>query len=572
MDLEPAGALSGGTPMPFHTFLWKIASRCNLNCSYCYVYHLADSRWRMQPALMTVETARSIARRMRDHLLAHDKDSASIIFHGGEPLLGGRSHLAQLLDVIGAAFEGSGIDLSLGLQTNLIPFDAEIGELLRERNVTVGVSIDGPPDVNDRHRLDHHGRGSAATVTEKLALLTSPRFRPIFSGFLSVIDPTSDPVKVIDYLSSFHPPSIDFLLPLDTHERLPFGMREPCGPSPHGPWLIKAFDRWLSLTPPQPVRIFDNIIALLCGAPSQVENLGLTPVDLIVVETNGEIEAVDSLKATYEGSTKLGFDVHAHSFDTVAAHAAVVARQAGLNGLCERCRRCEIVGTCGGGYLPHRYSAERGFDNPSVYCATLYALIHHIRQTLVRELAGAREPRPANEDWRFRDNGFSSLGNMLRAHEPIVRLAQGVLGDRDGASVLELGCGNGLLLQEIVSGVRAVPFGIEVDAGKARRADAALRAFGGRALADDLFTSEAIWLGQVFDLAIVSASAFLEGPANLVKQLRARLAQRSRLLLIYAYSDDLERFGTLDQIAGKASLRLVGARVDRTASLADIVS
>jgi hypothetical protein len=128
-----------------------------------------------------------------------------------------------------------------------------------------------------------------------------------------------------------------------------------------------------------------------------------------------------------------------------------------------------------------------------------------------------------------------------------------------------------MLLQEIVSGVRAVPFGIEVDPSKAKRADAALRAFGGEAIADDLFRSEAIWPREVFDLAIVAASAFLEGPADLVKILRARLAQRSRLLLVYAYSDDVKRFGTLDKIAGKADLRLVGARVDQNASLAEFV-
>jgi hypothetical protein len=40
--------------------------------------------------------------------------------------------------------------------------------------------------------------------------------------------------------------------------------------------------------------MFNTIIGLICGASTHVESLGLTPVDLVVVETNGEIEGVDS--------------------------------------------------------------------------------------------------------------------------------------------------------------------------------------------------------------------------------------------------------------------------------------
>ncbi len=561
-----------GNLIPFHTFLLKIASRCNINCTYCYVYHLADSTWRKQPTLMSAETVRQIAFRMLDHLLSNGKKSASIIFHGGEPLLGGRRHIELLLDVIAEVFCGAAIDLSMGLQTNLLLFDAEIGEILRARNVSVGVSVDGPPEVNDRRRVDHLGRGSSALLAEKLALLTSPRFRPIFSGFLSVIDPTSDPANIIDYLSSFDPPSIDFLLPLDNHDRLPLGMKKPCGPSPHGVWLIKAFEYWLSLEKPLSVRMFDNIIALLCGASSRVESLGLTPVDLIVVETNGDIEAVDSLKATYSGATRLGFDVYSHTFDMVAAHPAVLARQVGLSSLCDSCRSCDVVEICGGGYLPHRFSSARGFANRSVYCDALYLLIHHVRNTLLRELATTvRGPR-SERDGRSRQNGFASVAAMNRAHEPIVRLARSVLAAEEGALVVDLGCGNGLLLREIVSGSSAIPFGIEVDSRKARRAAVVLRNWGGTVVSDDMYTSDYIWNKSEFDLAIVAARAFLEGPPKLVEQLRNKLAHHSRRLLVYAYSDDERRFGSLDGMARRAGLKLLGPRQSSTARLAEILT
>lgn len=353
---------------------------------------------------MDVPTAHRAALRMREHLRAHDQTSASVILHGGEPLLAGRDRIAQLLDTLNEVFLDSSIDLSLGVQTNLMLLDKEIADLLLERNVSVGVSLDGPPAVHDKLRIDHGNRGTSRVVEEKLELLLSG-YRPIFSGFLSVIQPQSDPVAVLDHLARFQPPSMDFLLPLDNHDRLPSGMTAACQPSPYGQWLVRAFEHWLTLRPPVRVRTFDALIGLLCGAPSQVENFGLTPVDLVVVETNGEIEGVDSLKGASPGAARLGLDVFSHDMEQAAAHPDVVQRQRGRDGLCEACKSCTVADICGGGYLPHRYSAARGFANPSVYCADLYELIRRIREALLAELQSSSRPRLREPSWDSRTTG-----------------------------------------------------------------------------------------------------------------------------------------------------------------------
>ena len=41
---------------------------------------------------------------------------------------------------------------------------------------------------------------------------------------------------------------------------------------------------------------------------------------------------------------------------------------------------------CAGGYLPHRFSRARRFDNPSVYCDDLKALIGTIQRWTVGQL------------------------------------------------------------------------------------------------------------------------------------------------------------------------------------------
>ena len=57
--------------LPVNEFIVKIASRCNLNCDYCYEYNLGDSTWRSQPAVMSLETLGRAADRIVEHVRAH---------------------------------------------------------------------------------------------------------------------------------------------------------------------------------------------------------------------------------------------------------------------------------------------------------------------------------------------------------------------------------------------------------------------------------------------------------------------------------------------------------------------
>lgn len=372
--------------VPFHTFILKVASRCNLNCSYCFVYNQADSRWQNQPALMAEETIRQTAFQIKKHCQNHEKKDISIILHGGEPLLGGIDYLNRLVEIFKTVFVNTDINASFSIQSNGILFTPEVGEFLLKNNISIGISLDGPPEINDQYRVDHKGRPTTAILEKKLEILTSDYYQSIFSGFLFVINIASDPISVLEYLASFKPPGIDFILPYDNHDRLPVGKENDPNLTPYADWLIKLFNYWFYNNLDVRMRGFESIIRQIVGGSSLVESIGLNPVDLIVIETNGDIEAVDSLKATFEGATVLGYNVFEHDFNIVAQDIAVQNRQKGADSLCQKCQDCSVVDFCGGGYLPNRYSSERGFDNPSVYCQDLEKLIKHIYNAVTIEL------------------------------------------------------------------------------------------------------------------------------------------------------------------------------------------
>jgi uncharacterized protein len=119
--------------------------------------------------------------------------------------------------------------------------------------------------------------------------------------------------------------------------------------------------------------------------------LGLDPAPIIVIETNGNIEALDVLKTSYNGATRLGFNVIENDFDQVFAHPLINIRNNGISSLCKECQQCSMVKICGGGYLPHRYSSNNNFDNTSIYCMDLKKLISHIYISIDNQIKNSRK-------------------------------------------------------------------------------------------------------------------------------------------------------------------------------------
>lgn len=369
----------GWRPTPFREFVLKINSRCDLKCRYCYMYEMADQSWRSQPRRMSARTVADVAARIAEHAETHALPSVQIVLHGGEPLLAGPEFIRGLVTAVRARTPAR---VDVYLQTNGVLMDAGFLKLFDELDIRVGVSLDGDATAHDRHRVRPNGRGSHEAVVRALQELTSEPFRHLFSGLLCTIDPRNPPVDTYHALLRFEPPAIDFLLPHGNWSAPPPG-RVPRAPeTPYGDWLIAIFDRWYPSGPPTRIRLFHEIMKLLLGGRSATEQVGLSPVAVAVVETDGGIQQSDVLKSAYDGAAETGLHVSRDSFDQALRLPWVAARQIGARALSEQCASCRIHQVCGGGLYAHRYHAGRGFREPSVYCPDLYRLITHIRRRL----------------------------------------------------------------------------------------------------------------------------------------------------------------------------------------------
>ncbi|OHV21259.1 hypothetical protein BBK14_08090 [Parafrankia soli] len=377
----------GWTPTPFREFVLKIASRCNLDCDYCYVYHLADQSWRSQPRFMTDATVDATADRIAEHVRTHALEFVNIRLHGGEPLLAGRDRLRRIVAALRERLSPL-TELSITVQTNGVLLDEPMAAFLVGEDIGVGVSLDGDRQANNLHRTYADGRSSYDEVLAGIRMMLRPEFRSHFLGLLCTIQLEADPVRVWDALRDLGVEGVDFLLPHGTWEHPPPGLTPGDGRTPYADWLIPLFDRWYDApVRPLSVRTFESLLHLLLGGVGAHESFGLVPVALVVVESDGSYEQVDSMKAVGHGAAASGRTVFTDPLDALFDVPAFVQRQLGLHGLSEVCRGCDVVTTCGAGLFPHRYRPEGAFTNPSVYCADQYALIAHIQRRVEESLA-----------------------------------------------------------------------------------------------------------------------------------------------------------------------------------------
>lgn len=134
----------------------KVASRCNLNCSYCYMYNMGDNSYLMQPKVMSLKVVDKLIERILSHCQKHTIKNFEIVLHGGEPLLAGKDFFRKFVNKANERLVAeAGIGVKFVIQTNGLLLTEDWCKLFAELKIAVGVSLDGTPEDNDRYRIDH---------------------------------------------------------------------------------------------------------------------------------------------------------------------------------------------------------------------------------------------------------------------------------------------------------------------------------------------------------------------------------------------------------------------------------
>lgn len=151
--------------IPLGTLVLEAAQACNLRCTYCFAGggSYGGAARLMEPAL-----ARRAARFLVE--ASGDRPSVTLVLFGGEPLLNLPAIEAAVVEAEAAAAE-RGKQLIVSLTTNGTRFTPEALAFLRAHPLSLSVSIDGPPDLNDANRRFAGGRGTYDAIVAGLGEL-----------------------------------------------------------------------------------------------------------------------------------------------------------------------------------------------------------------------------------------------------------------------------------------------------------------------------------------------------------------------------------------------------------------
>jgi len=340
------------------------------------------------PKLMSSETMMAVANALSELACAQERRFA-VVLHGGEPLMLGQVRLDFLLT---AVREPLPVDYPVSMQTNGMLITEEILDVCAKHRTSLGVSIDGPRHVHNRHRVTHKGDGTYERVLEGLARLRNHRdTRFLYAGVLAVIDPTADPSDVYSFFKELDPPSIDFLYRDGNHTLLPYG-KVSVQSTEYGLWLAKLLDIYLADPAPIPIRVLDDLMKLILGGSGTKEGIGATDFGIVIIDTDGSIRKNDTLKSAFRGADcfEPQWSVYTHHLTDIANSSEFATYYAMQRPTASACLACPELGVCGGGTQVHRWRDNNGYDNPSVYCADQLLLIEQMRTRIATFLSAAQ--------------------------------------------------------------------------------------------------------------------------------------------------------------------------------------
>jgi len=180
----------------FHVMAKPGGSNCNIDCQYCFYLHKENLLH--QPKQPRMDDA-TLARFIRHYIDSQDGDEVVFSWQGGEPTLLGLDYYRKIVE-LQKKYQPEGVTIHNDLQTNGILLNDEWCQFLKENNFLVGLSIDGPEWLHDKHRVTRSGKPTFHLVMKAVEKLK--RYHVPFNA-LAVInrDNVKYPLEVYRFLT-----------------------------------------------------------------------------------------------------------------------------------------------------------------------------------------------------------------------------------------------------------------------------------------------------------------------------------------------------------------------------------
>lgn len=360
---------------------------CNLHCSYCFYTEKenlfpGNGTYRMSDQLLEMF--------IRQKIHAHKSSQVHFAWQGGEPTLLGVAYFERMVELQKKYAQGKSVTNSF--QTNGVLINEDWCRFFARNQFLIGISIDGPAHLHDRHRQYRNGSPSFDKVVRAIGLLK--KFRIDFNT-LTVVhrDNSAHALEVYNFLKETGSGFMQFIPVVERQAALPgkngLALISPdsdeeaavtdwsVDPVQYGQFLSAIYDVWVRNDVGKVfVQQFDVALEMWLGLPASVCVFGHTCGQAAVIEHNGDVYSCDHY--VYP-ENRLG-----NLSEIPLAEMLVSGQQRRfgndkLDSLPALCLSCEVRFACNGECPKHRFVKTAGEAQGLNYlCAGYRLFFSHI--------------------------------------------------------------------------------------------------------------------------------------------------------------------------------------------------
>ncbi len=387
----------------FQVLAKPAGSICNLACRYCYYLE----KEHLYPEAKTHRMSEDI---LEEYIVQHIDAAADEIirfsWHGGEPTMLGVDFFRKVV-ALQRKHKPRSWQIANGMQTNGTLLDDEWSRFLAAEGFAVGLSLDGPQEMHNRHRVTRIGKPTFEQTMRGYELL---RRHGVSTDILCVVSAHNVryPLEVYHFFKQIEAPYVTFLPLVEPH---PDGLRgvsaDTVPAEAWGDFLCAVFDEWLSGDIGRiKVQIFEEAARTAFG---QEHSLCLfRPVcgDVPVIEHNGDFYSCDHF---VDADHRLGNIRETPLVELLESRAQRAFGQAKLDALPRFCRACEVREMCSGECPKNRFiRTPDGETGLNYLCAGYKRFFTHCRP-FVAEVAA---------EWRRQNLGKQSAAEAAAPARP----------------------------------------------------------------------------------------------------------------------------------------------------------
>ncbi|EDY2188324.1 XyeB family radical SAM/SPASM peptide maturase [Salmonella enterica subsp. enterica] len=367
----------------FLEIVLKVSERCNINCDYCYMYNCGNELSINSRPLIKDETVYNLKKLLENAASEFEIGTIQVDFHGGEPLMLGKRKFSEACDILLSGHYHNSYFI-LSCQTNGTLIDEEWVDIFYKYNVRVGISIDGPKHINDKHRLDHKGKSTYERTVNGIKMINSAWKKGMMTNepsILCVINPKVSGKEIYrHFVDDLECKSFDLLIPDENHDTCE-------NTKAVGLYLNEAVDEFFNDSNKEiEVRIIaTHMKSLMLKEFTPV--IGISKGDInsavFVITSEGDIYIDDALRVTNDILFSPIGNLSNVKFKNLLESWQLKQYMNINNTLPSSCYDCIWKNSCFGGRALNRFSKVNRFDNKTVFCDSMRIFLSRLTSHII---------------------------------------------------------------------------------------------------------------------------------------------------------------------------------------------